>query len=49
MPEACNFFKEETLAQVFELNSNSFEFYGIFKKTFFYRIALVAASKNASS
>ena len=44
MPEACNFIKEETLAQVF-----SFEFCGIFKNTFFYRIALVAASKIASS
>ena len=38
---ACNFIKKETLAQVF-----SFEFYEIFKNTFFYRTPLVAASED---
>ena len=38
-PEACNFIKKETLAQVF-----SFEFYEISKNTFFHRTLLVAAS-----
>ena len=36
--EACNFIKEETLAQVF-----SYEFCQIFKNTFFYRTPPVAA------
>ena len=38
-PEACNFIKKETLAQVF-----SCEFYEIYKNTFYYRTPLVAAS-----
>ena len=38
-PETYNVIKKETLAQVF-----SFEFCEIFKNTFFYRTALVAAS-----
>ena len=38
-PQACNFIKIETLAQVF-----SCEFYETSKNTFFYRIPLVAAS-----
>ena len=37
-PEACNFTKKETLAQVF-----SCEFCEISKNTFFYRTPLVAA------
>ena len=37
--EACNFIKEETLAQVF-----SCEFCKIYKNTFYYRTPLVAAS-----
>ena len=37
-PEACNFIKEETLAQVFLC-----EFCGISKNTFLYRTPLVAA------
>ena len=39
-PEACNFLKKETPAQVF-----SYEFCEIFKNTFFYRTPPVAASK----
>ena len=38
-PEACNFIKKETLAQVF-----SCEFCEIYKSTFYYRTTLVAAS-----
>ena len=38
-PEACNFIKKETLAQVF-----SCEFCEIYKNTLYYRIPLVAAS-----
>ena len=38
-PEACNFIKKETVAQVF-----SCEFCEIFKITFFYRTPPVAAS-----
>ena len=38
-PKACNFFKKETLAHVF-----SFEFYEIFKNTFFHGTPPVAAS-----
>ena len=38
-PEACNFIKKDTLAQVF-----SCEFCEISKNTFFYRTPLVAAS-----
>ena len=38
-PEACNFTKKETLAQVF-----SCEFCEISKNTFYYRTSLVAAS-----
>ena len=38
-PEACNFIKKETLAQVF-----SCEFCEIYKNTFYYRTSLVAAS-----
>ena len=38
-PQACNFIKKETLAQVF-----SCEFREIFKNTYFYRILPVAAS-----
>ena len=38
-PEACNFIKKETLAQVF-----SCEFCEIYKNTFYYRTPLVAAS-----
>ena len=38
-PEACNFIKKETLAQVF-----SCEFCKIYKSTFYYRTTLVAAS-----
>ena len=38
-PEAYNFMKKETLAQVF-----SREFCEIFKNTFYYRTPLVAAS-----
>ena len=41
-PEACNFIKKETLAQVF-----SSEFCEILKNTFFYRTSLVAASDFA--
>ena len=37
--QACNFIKEETLAQMF-----SYEFCKIFKNTFSYRTPLVAAS-----
>ena len=37
-PEACNFIKKETLAQVF-----SWEFCEIYKNTFYYRTPLVAA------
>ena len=39
-PEACNFIKKETLAQVF-----SCEFYDISKSNLFYRTPLVAASE----
>ena len=39
LPEACNFIKKETLAQVF-----SCEFCEIFKNTFFHGTPLVAAS-----
>ena len=39
-PEACNFTKKETLAQVF-----SCEFCEISKNTFYYRTRLVAASE----
>ena len=39
VPQACNFIKKETLAQVF-----SFELCEISKNTFFYRTPLVAAS-----
>ena len=39
-PEACNFIKKETLAQVF-----SCEFYEISKNTFSYRTPQVAASE----
>ena len=42
-PQACNFIKKETLAQVF-----SCEFCEISKNTFFYRTPLVAASDIAS-
>ena len=42
-PEACNFIKKESLAQVF-----SCEFCEISKNTFFHRTPLVAASKNLS-
>ena len=38
-PEACNFIKKETLAQVF-----SFEFCEISKNTFSYRTPLVGGS-----
>ena len=38
-PEACNFIKKETLAQVF-----SCEFCEIYKNTFYCRTPLVAAS-----
>ena len=38
-PQACNFFKKETLVQVF-----SCEFCEISKSTFFYRTPLVAVS-----
>ena len=38
-PEACNFIKKETMAQVF-----SCEFFEIYKNTFYYRTPLVAAS-----
>ena len=41
MPQACNFIKKETLTQMF-----SCEFCETFKKTFFYRTPLVAASRN---
>ena len=41
MPEACNFIKKETLAQMF-----SCEFCEISKTTFFYRAPPVAASDN---
>ena len=45
MPEACNFIKNETLAQVF-----SCKFCKISKNTFSYRTLLVAASvKNKSN
>ena len=40
-PQACNFIKKETRAQVF-----SYEFYEISKNTFSYRTLLVAASKT---
>ena len=40
-PEACNFIKKETLAQVF-----SCEFCEISKNTFFHRTPLVAASEQ---
>ena len=43
MPEAYNFIKKETLAQVF-----SCEFCEISKNTFFYRTSLVAASALCS-
>ena len=43
-PEACNFIKKETVAQVF-----SCEFCEIFKNTFSYRTPLVAASVNIHS
>ena len=39
VPEACNFIKKETLAQVF-----SSELYEISKNTFFYRTSPVATS-----
>ena len=39
IPEACNFIKKETLAQVL-----SCEFCEIYKNTFYYRTPLVAAS-----
>ena len=39
-PEACNFIKKETLAQVF-----SCEFCEISKNTFYYKTSLVAASE----
>ena len=39
-PEACNFIKKETLAQVF-----SYEFYEISKNTISYRTPPVAASE----
>ena len=38
-PEACNFIKKETLAQVF-----SCEFCEIYKNIFYYRTPLLAAS-----
>ena len=38
-PEACNFIKKETLAQV-----SSCEFCEIYKNTFYYRTPLMAAS-----
>ena len=38
-PEACNFVKKETLAQVF-----TWEFCEIYKNTLYYRTPLVAAS-----
>ena len=38
LPQACNFIKKETLAQVF-----SCEFFEISKNTFFHRTPLVAA------
>ena len=41
-PQACNFIKKETLAQVF-----SWEFCKISKNTFSYRTPLVAASNFA--
>ena len=40
-PEVCNFNKKETLTQVF-----SYEFYEIFKNTYFYRTPLVAVSES---
>ena len=40
-PEACNFIKKETLAQVF-----SCEFYGISQKTFCHRTPLASASEK---
>ena len=43
-PEACNFIKKETLAQVF-----SCEICKIFKNNFFDRIPKVAASDSKSS
>ena len=43
-PQACNFIKKETLAQVF-----SCEFCEISKNTFFHRTLLVAASVNKIS
>ena len=43
-PEACNFIKKETLAQVF-----SCEFCEISKNTFFHRTPLVAASGSFTS
>ena len=38
-PQACNFIKKETLAQLF-----SYEFCEIYKNTFYYRTPLVVAS-----
>ena len=43
MPEAFNFIKKETLAQVF-----SYKFHEIAKNTFFYRTPSVAASSQTS-
>ena len=40
-PQACNFIKKETLAQVF-----SCKFSKIYKNTFSYRTSLVSASGN---
>ena len=42
--QACNFFKKETLAQMF-----SCEFWEISKNTFFYRTSPVAASEMNNS
>ena len=41
MPEAHNFIKKETQAQVF-----AYEFCEIFKNTFFHRTPIVAALEN---
>ena len=41
LPQTCNFFKKEALAQVF-----SCEFCKVFRNTFFYRTTPVAASVN---
>ena len=42
--EACNFFKKETLAQVFPVT-----FFEFFKDTIFYRAPPVAASENGEN